>query len=178
MLHQNSMVTPLAMAEVTDLEGSPGWQLQKLSQRHKSIAALLAQGVQRQVIAAAVGVTPEYITMLSRQPLMLAYIKEMSAVNAMRLEAMFEQSVEVIADTMNNGTEDGKLKAAKLQLEATGRVGRFQVEPPSGGGAGDRLEKLAERLVGFLHTRRSEIHNGSVQEADVIQLTSRLSRAE
>ena len=97
---------------------------------------------------------------------MIQYVKEMSVAVGLRLEAMFSQSVEVIADTMQNGTEDGRLKAAKLQLEATGRVGRFQVEPHGGSCGGDRLEQLAERLVGFLHKRRAETIDGEVINVD------------
>mgnify|MGYP003394010175 FL=1 len=156
---------------VTPLEEHPGYELKKLSPRHRDVASLLAQGVQRQVIAAAVNVTPEYVTWLSRQPLMIQYVKEMSVAVGLRLEAMFSQSVEVIADTMQNGTEDGRLKAAKLQLEATGRVGRFQVEPHGGSGGGDRLEQLAERLVGFLHAKRSKTYEGeTVQDAQILNL--------
>src|SRR6266850_8512765 len=160
-----------ALAEVTQLpaeaENEAAVVLQKLSERHKTAAALLAQGIQRQVIAAAVNYTPEYITWLQRQPLFITYVREMSAAAATRLEAMFDQSVDVIAETMQHGTEDGKLKAVKMQLEATGRVGRdAERDRPQ---SGDRLDMLAERLVTLLQTQRKRVYDGEVTEAEIIR---------
>lgn len=128
------------------------WQLKKLNPNHKQAAALLAQGVDRGTIAAVCDFTPEYVTFLGRQPLFKSYVQEMSQYTQQRLEALFEKSVDVISDNLKTGGELG-LKAAKLQLEATGRVGRFQVTPGEGPG-GDKLELLAERLVGLLHNQR------------------------
>src|SRR6266850_1170162 len=140
------------------VEASPQgpWQLKKLTELHKQAAALLAQGVGRQTVATACDFTPEYITMLQQQPLFIGYVKEMTAAAATRLEALFDESVEVIADTMKNGTEDGKLKAVKLQLEATGRVGQ-NAERERTPGDSDRLSVLAERLVSLLATQRRRV---------------------
>ena len=154
----------MQMTELAIVETTESWALKELSPRHKQAAALLAQGVQRQIIARVCEFTPEYITMLGRQPLFRAYIKEMSEFTDARLEALFDQSVDVIADTMLTGTEDGRLKAAKLQLEATGRVGRFHTPAPAQGGS-DRLELLAERLVGLLHQQRRRTYEGEVVDA-------------
>lgn len=142
------------------------WQLKELSPKHKQIAALLAQGTSREVIASFVKCTPEYVTFLGRQPLFVQYIKEMSALVNVRLEAMFEKSVDVISEAMDTGNIDEKLKGAKLQMEATGRIGRYQSEPPPTGG-GDRLEALAERLVSLLHNQRRRIVDA--EDAVIIQ---------
>jgi hypothetical protein len=125
----------------------PKWEMKKLSPKHQQVAALVAQGMKFVDIAALVDYTPQYITMLVAQPLMRSYIAEKCAIAGTRLEALFAQSVEVIADTMKNGSEGGKLKAARLQLEATKRIGR--PDPNAGTGASnvDRLEQLAERLI-------------------------------
>lgn len=141
-------------------------ELKKLSQRHKNAAALLAQGVDRQCIAAAVEYTPEYITWLQRQPLFITYVKEMSVAAGTRLEAMFSQSVEVIAKGMQYGTTEEQLRAAKLQMEATGRIGRYQV-PTKGDEAGDRLEHLADRLVDLLHRKRTKTYE--VTDAEIVR---------
>lgn len=124
-----------------------GWQMKQLKPQHKQIASLLAQGARNVDIAKIMNVTAEYISMLSRQPLMKAYISEMCEVTGVRLEAMFAKSVDIIAETLENGSEAGKLKAARLQLEVTGRVGARDAGPRSGGDSANRLEMLAERLI-------------------------------
>lgn len=149
--------------DVVDL---PSVELKKLSPRHQQVAALLAQGVRRETIAAACEYTPEYITWLTRQPLFREYIKGMSEAVAVRLEALFAKSVDVIEDAMETGNIDEKLKGAKLQLEATGRVGRFQTQVPEGGGQ-DRLEQLSTRLLDLLKTQRKAVY-GDVVDVEII----------
>lgn len=144
-------------------------ELKKLSPTHKQVAALLAQGVDRRTIAVAVDFTPEYVTWLQRQPLFREYITHMSEAVAVRLEALFSRSVDVIQDAMQDGNIDEKLKGAKLQLEATGRVGRFQTQLPVGGGQ-DRLEQLSERLLTLLDTKRRTVYdNEGISDAEVVE---------
>lgn len=140
--------------------------LQKLSPTHKQVAALVAQGVDRRTIAAACNFTPEYVTWLQGQPLFITYIKEMNKAVGTQLEAMFAQSVGVISDAMAAGNMDERLKGAKLQLEATGRVGRFATTSPETGSE-DRLSVLSERLLGLLEKQRGIAH-GSVQDAEIL----------
>lgn len=139
-------------------------ELKKLSPVHKQVAALVAQGVDRRTIAAACDYTPEYVTWLQGQPLFREYIKHMNEAVSTRLEAMFDQSVTVISEAMVHGNTDEKLKGAKLQLEATGRVGRYQTTPPVVG-AHDRLEQLSERLLKLLDKQRSTA-DGKVYEGE------------
>lgn len=152
---------PLNSPEVE--EPTPAVQLKKLSPKHKEVMSLLAQGVERQVIAKMCRITPEYVTWLARQPLCREYIKEMSEFVDARLEALFNKTADVIAETLECGTEDGKLKAARLQLEVTGRVGKNsgQATPPL---EGDFLESLAERLVGLQRNVRRRILDGEVTD--------------
>jgi DNA-binding CsgD family transcriptional regulator len=133
--------------EIALTEERKGWQMKALKPRHRQIASLLAQGAKRQEIAAAMGVTPEYVTMLQQQPLMKDYIREMCEVVGVRFEALFGQAVEVISDVMKNGNDSNRLKAARLQMEGTGRVGSRDRRPSGDSGAESRLEKLAERLL-------------------------------
>lgn len=123
------------------------WELKELRPLHRNVASLFAQGMKNVQIAELVGITPEYVSMLIRQPLVKAYISEMCEQVGTRMEALFAKSVDVIAETLDKGSEAGKLKAARLQLEATKRIGR--PDPNSGLDRGntDRLEKLAERLI-------------------------------
>lgn len=130
-------------------EDAPAWELKSLKPMHKNVASLVAQGFKNVDVAKMVGITPEYVGMLLKQPLVKDYIREMNEVVGVQLSAMFEQSVEVIRETMQNGSHGNKLKAARLQLEATKRIGRADPHPGDGAGSVDRLERLAERLIGL-----------------------------
>ena len=160
------------LSESTELAPAEPIELKKLSPRHMQVAALIAQGVDRQTVAVACSFTPEYVTWLQRQPLFKEYIKDMSAAVHTRLEALFSKSVDVIADAMNEGNVDERLKGAKLQLEATGRVGRFQTQAPIGGGQ-DRLDQLSERLLGLLQRQRSVTYEA--EDVEVVSEQKRVS---
>ena len=139
--------------------------LKKLSPQHKEAMALLAQGMKRDVVGSICGFSPEYITWLARQPLCRKYIEEMAEAVDARLMAMYEKSVDVIAEGMELGTVDEKLKAARLQMEAIGKIGRPRdpVGPPA---TSDRLEELAGRLVGLLRQQKERTFNGETGEIE------------
>lgn len=132
-----------------------GWVLKKLTTKHMEALAYIAQGMQKKQAAARVGFTPEYITMLLRQPLAIDYIRRLNESVAAQLEAMFGQTVHVISEAMENGTHSEKLKAARLQLEATKRIGRSDNLPTNPVDSESRLMTLSERLVGLLETQRN-----------------------
>jgi Bacterial regulatory proteins, luxR family. len=141
------------------------WELKKLKPQHMQVASLIAQGMKNIEVAAICGITPEYVSMLLGQPLVKAYIQDMCEVVGVRMEALFAQSVDVIAETMKSGTEGGKLKAARLQLEATKRIGR--VDPNVGGNGSniERLEQLAERILALQsNVRKGHTFNENGQE--------------
>lgn len=128
-------------------EEVPGWQMKELKPKHKQVCAMLAQGIDRRTISNVVGVTPEYITMLSKQPLMKEYIAEMCQSAGLQLDAMFVQSVEVISEVMANGSPKERVAAARLQMEATKRIGSGSSIPKEIIDTNDRLARLAERLL-------------------------------
>ena len=70
---------------------------------------------------------------------------------------------------MRNGGSDDRLKAAKLQMEAVGRVGARAVASVPTGTDDSRLEKLAERLVGLLRTKQNPLPITVEGEHHVIQ---------
>ena len=130
----------------------PGPTLQKLSATHKQALSLVAQGVDRATVGEACGFVPEYISWLVRQPVCQEYLAGMRAIVDYQLEAMTSESVSVIRDVMQTGANDDRLKAAKLQLEAVGRVGggnKVMVHTTPNTGE-DHLERLANRLVSLL----------------------------
>jgi len=135
-------------------------QLKELSPKHKMVAALLAQGLDRVVVAQSTDLTPEYITWLGGDTLFKGYVKEMSALAGVHLEALFSKSVDIIAEQMLQGSGEDKLKAARLQMEATGRLGKNprQEEDESGS---DRLEQLAQRLVALQRKYQPSLIEGT-----------------
>ena len=147
-----------------------GWQLTSLKPKHKQVCAMLAQGIDRDTIAAIVDITPEYVTMLAKQPLVKDYIREMCQAAGLQLDAMFVQSVEVISQVMTNGNAKERIQAARLQLEATKRIGSGSAIPREVIDTNDRLARLAERLLylqssqhaPIINTRRNE--NGTYEE--------------
>lgn len=142
-----------------------GWELKKLRPMHRQICALIAAGQKYVNIAPIVGCTPEYISMLMRQPIIKTEVDRLSDVAMTRLKALTEQSVEVIGTTLRDGSEKGKLQAARLVLEGTGRLGRG-----AGGGAeapadmADRLLQLSERLVQMNSQRPRKVFNSDGEE--------------
>lgn len=151
-----------ATLATVDAEPAPGVAgLQKLSQKHKQVLALVAQGIDRTTIGQAVDYVPEYITWLVRQPVCQEYLREMVGYNDSRLLALTERSVDVISEVMANGSHEDQLKAAKLQLTAIGKVGRAQA-PVSAKFDEDRLERLAERLVAL----QSNVKERTLNESD------------
>ena len=104
------------------------FQLKKLSPKHKEVASLLAQGLGRGEISKIVGITPEYVTMLSGDPLFQGYLQEMMKFTDARLTALFDKSVDVLADTLLVGSEKGKLQAARMALRAVGKEGSVNVQ--------------------------------------------------
>jgi hypothetical protein len=123
------------------------WEMKKLKPLHKQVASLCAQGMKNVQIAELTGITPEYVSMLLRQPLVKEYIAEMCEVVGTRMEALFEKSVDVIADVMDNGSNKERIAAARLQLEATKRIGRPDPNAGLERSGADRLERLANRLI-------------------------------
>lgn len=146
------------------------WLLKKLKPQHLQVCALLAQGMQNKKVAAAVGVTPEYITMLLRQPLIKEEVMRLSEVAGVRLEGMFTQVVEVIGEALTSGSHSEKLKAGRLHGELTKRIGRYD---PVGVGTTDgeeRLNRLADRLEFLTKSKVPGVYdeNGQVVEEAVI----------
>ncbi len=141
------------------------WQLTKLKPMHKQVASLAAQGLKNVEIASIIGITPEYVSMLLRQQLVKEHVAQMCEVVGVRLESLFEKSVDVIAETMINGTEKGRLTAARLQLEATKRIGRPDPNAGLDRSQGDRLAALADRLLALqTNVRQGKTFNENSEE--------------
>lgn len=136
---------------VEDLDESPDqdkkWELKTLKPKHREICALLGQGHKNVDVARMTGVTKEYITVLLRMEVIQEEIRRISEIAGVRLEAMFEKSVDVIGDAMTNGSHSEKLKAARLHGELTKRIGKSELNVKPTEDTMSRLLLLAERLT-------------------------------
>ena len=148
-------------------------KLQKLSPKHREVLSLIAQGVKREEVAAITDYAPDYISWLLAQDVCKAYLDEMNAVVDFRLVAMTAQSVDTIADVMQFGSSDERLKAAKLQLEAIGRVGAGKSDQRNTAASPDHLQQLADRLVGLLKSsREGVIYENEIENAELLPCAS------
>ena len=166
------IVKPADYQEEPDSEDgaeSTQWILQKLKPKHKQVCALLAQGMKNVDVAKIVEVTPEYITMLLRQPLIVQELKRLSGIAEVKMESLFPKAVDVMGEVLQAGSNGEKLKAARLVGEFTKRIGSgkgMQGEPTN---REERLVQLSERLVGLLETKRGNTYEGSqVSDAEII----------
>src|SRR3990172_9141898 len=96
--------------------------LKRLSLRHKQAISLVLQGMSRSDAGEATGFVPEYITFLLQQPIAKDYIAHINRAVSTQLEALYGKSVEAIAGGLTASDPDVKLRAAKLQLQTTGRL--------------------------------------------------------
>lgn len=145
-------------------------KLQNLSEKHKQVAALMAQGLGRTDISSIVDFTPEYVTWLSRDPLFKEHLRQMSEFVNIRLEAMYDRVADVVNEGLQAGAMDDRIKAARLQLEVTGRIGRGDRMGLPDDHNDDRLQKLADRLVSVLGAvRKGETYDSQpITDAEVI----------
>lgn len=157
---------------ILETEDRAEWVLQKLKPKHFQICALLAQGFKNIEVAAMCGVTKEYITMLLRQPLIKQEIAKKGEVIGQRFELLTEKSLDVMVDAMNNGNHQDKLRAVKLQLEVTKRIGRADPMALSQNVSDDRLEQLANRLEGLLDGKKGGLYDekgNPIEEAEIVR---------
>lgn len=148
------LLSPEEQSEV----GGQGWLLRKMTPRHQQICAFMAQGMKRGHIAQACNCTPEYVTMLAKQPLIQQYIKDMCATAGIQLEGQFSAVVDAVGETLQQGNYKEKMQAARLHGELTKRLGPGSGAEQQAEGSAERLLRLAERLVS-LNTSRAPQHN-------------------
>lgn len=159
---------PEPLSELSEAPPPPTFKLQKLSPKHKEALSLVAQGLGRTEVGGIVGFAPEYISWLVKQEVCQHYLQEIMAVVDYRLAALTEQSVDAIADVLKTGSDEFRLKAAKVQLEAVGRIGAGQLNRPPVTVSPDHLQQLADRLVSLIRTSRTKGTSDEIVEAQVI----------
>jgi hypothetical protein len=153
------LLSPEEQSEV----GGQGWLLRKMTPRHQQICAFMAQGMKRGHIAQACGCTPEYVTMLAKQPLIQQYIRDMCATAGIQLEGQFSAVVDAVGETLQQGNYKEKMQAARLHGELTKRLGPGSGAEQQAEGSAERLLRLAERLVS-LNASRAPQHNSQSEQ--------------
>ena len=136
-----------AMLKPSEDETPPKWEMKELKPWHKQFCSMLAQGIDRQTIAQVLDIDPNYVSMLSKQPLIQAYIKEEWQFATLQLEAQFARGVQVIGEVMDNGAPKERLQAVRLNAELTHRIGSGSGLPPEATDTNERLLRLSERLL-------------------------------
>lgn len=101
-----------------------GFVLKKLKQKHKTMVALHLQGLKRDQIAQLAGCVPEYVSMIIAQPIVQEYLRDLEQYMDNRLRSLYGKSVDAIDSVLTSGSDDAKLKAARLQMEATDKMGK------------------------------------------------------
>lgn len=133
------------------------WEMKELKPIHKQLCSMLAQGIDRQTIAQVLDITPEYVSMLSKQPLVQKYIQEMCQFASLQLEAQFVEGVKVIGDVMANGNDKERLQAVRLNAELTHRIGSGSGPVAELIDTNDRLARLASRLLSLQEQTTNKI---------------------
>ncbi len=142
--------------------GTNHFELANLSPKHHQVASLLAQGLGPTEISRLVDITPQYVTMLTRDPLFKTALAEMTEFAQTQLEAQFLNTPRVLGEVMAMGTNDERMKAVRLQAELTGRIGKNE-RTEEVGSSEARLVSLAEKL---LKLQSQTIHKGAVIDVE------------
>jgi hypothetical protein len=79
--------------------------------------------MKREEVASFCKCTPALVTMLAVSDLGRAYLSEIEEVMDQRLRALYSKTIDAIDDQLCNGKGADKIAAAKLQLQATGKLG-------------------------------------------------------
>lgn len=124
-----------------------GWEMKSIKPWHKQVASMLAQGIPRDDIAVIMDCTPEYVSMLARQPKIREYIRDLCQAADLQLEGLFVESVKAVGDVLANGNSKEKIQAARLQMEATRRIGPRHSDTSVQEDTVNRLARLAEKLL-------------------------------
>lgn len=131
MTGENAMALVDPRLKLRAIPVKEGWVLKKLSQKHKTIIALHAQNVRRADIAEVAGCTPEYVSMIVAQPLAQGHLRDIERYMDSRLQQLYGRSIDAIEDGLNDGSADIKLKAARLQMEATNKLKKTDADNQS-----------------------------------------------
>lgn len=146
--------------DATNAEGGVAkWQPKKLTEKHKNIIALHIQSMKRAEIAEFCGCTPEFVSMVVATDLAQEYMRDLEKYLDHRVKSLYTMSVDVIKDGLSGIATDVQLKAARLQLEMTGKLKESVTE-----------QKTAEDVVAAL--LQAAAAGGTINIAQNIQVNN------
>lgn len=129
------------------------WQPKRLTPKHRQILSLYAQSMKREDVASLCKCTPALVTMLAKCDLGRAYLKEIEETMDQRLRLLQHKTIDAIEDQLDNGKGENKLKAAALQMRATGKLGH---DPREGE---DTAEDVIQRILQIAGDVNIQVNN-------------------
>jgi len=112
------------------------WQPKVLTPKHRQILSLYAQGMKREEIGSLCKCTPQLVTILAGCDLGRSYLTGIEVAMDQELRGLYGASVQAIREQLTVGSGENKLKAAKLQMQAIGKLGE-----------GDKDQETAEDVI-------------------------------
>ncbi len=133
--------TPQGRTVVQEAFPHEPWQPKRLTPKHRQILSLYAQSMKREDVASLCKCTPALVTMLAKSDLGRAYLTEIEEAMDQRLRLLQHKVIDTIEDQLDNGKGENKLKAAALQMRATGKLGHDPQEDE------DTAEDVIQRII-------------------------------
>ena len=85
------------------------------------MVTLSLQGLSREKVAEYCGCTPQYVTMINKQPLARALRADLEQHLDLRLRGLYERSLDALQEGLTSPKISDKLAAAQIQLRAIGK---------------------------------------------------------
>lgn len=144
---------PFHLEQYPTPEKAKRWEPKALTPKHKGILSLVAQGVKYMEIGSLCKCTQQLIVMLVASEKGQEYLRYIEQQMDMRLRALYSKSIDAIEDQLTVGSGENKLKAAKLQMQAVGKLGKVQDDT-------DTAEDVIQRIMNMQINGDVHIHNG------------------
>lgn len=127
--------------------GTDGKPLPPLGKKARDACLLLTAGVAKKDICKQLKMAPERLRIILRLPQTQAFIARLNEAVGAQLEAQHGMAIDTIRDVMKSGNGREKIAAARLQLEASRRIGPRTEDHDRATNAEERLQRTRERLL-------------------------------
>lgn len=142
----------VCMDPFPDAPERKAWEPKRLTPKHRQILSLYAQGMKREDIGALCKCTPQLVTMLATCEQGKQYLRNIEDAMDQELRGLYGSSINAIREQLESGSGENKLKAAKLQMQAIGKLGEKKEDRES---AEDVIARIMNLQVNV------QINNGS-----------------
>ena len=138
---------------LVELEGD----FSELTPRQKMALTYLAMGKKNTWISKKLAMGDGAVHSLTCRADAKLFVSELTQGAHLQMEALYVKSVEAVRETLEKGKYPDKIKAARLQMEATKRIGSMTSPIGPIVDTNLRLTKLAERLLMLNDNSKREI---------------------